>query len=77
MILPCPGQWHWVVPGHLTTYDVGAAEFFYLRELAEKELDERFDIRKFHSAVLNDGVVPLWMLRENISAWIAKQSKEN
>jgi len=44
-----------------------------LRALAEKELVTKFDIRKFHDAVLDIGSVPLPVLEEHIKAFIAEQ----
>jgi uncharacterized protein (DUF885 family) len=60
-------------PGQLTAYDTGALEFFALRELAERELGPRFDLREFHDVVLRHGAVTLPMLRESVEAWIAER----
>ncbi|HEU4885315.1 MAG TPA: DUF885 domain-containing protein [Longimicrobium sp.] len=60
-------------PGQLTAYDTGALEFFALRELAERELGPRFDLREFHDVVLRNGAVTLPMLREAVEAWIAER----
>jgi uncharacterized protein (DUF885 family) len=46
-----------------------------LRELAEKELGAKFDIRKFHDAVLETGSVPLPVLEDHIKAFIAEQKQ--
>jgi uncharacterized protein (DUF885 family) len=58
-------------PGQATAYMTGNLEIRRLRELAERRLGERFDIRKFHDRVLEDGTVTLGMLAEKIEAWIA------
>lgn len=63
-----------VLPGQLTAYDTGGLEIFALRKLAEETLGERFDIRAFHDRVLENGTVPLGMLRAHIEAWLAEQS---
>jgi uncharacterized protein (DUF885 family) len=39
------------------------------RALAREQLGERFDLREFHAAVLENGYVPLWALRENVARW--------
>jgi uncharacterized protein (DUF885 family) len=59
-----------VMPAQLTSYDSGGLEIFALREQAERELGAKFDIRQFHSQVIDQGVVPLALLRENVEAWI-------
>ncbi|MCH8992863.1 MAG: DUF885 family protein [Acidobacteria bacterium] len=41
-----------------------------LRELAERGLGDEFDIKEFHDRVLEDGSVPLIMLREKIERWL-------
>lgn len=43
------------------------------RDLAERELGARFDIRASHDEVLGHGAVPLDVLESNIRAWIARQ----
>lgn len=60
-------------PGQLTAYDTGGLEIFALRELAERELGPRFDLREFHEVILRNGAVTLPMLRESVEAWIAER----
>ena len=43
---------------------LGNMEIRRLRELVERELGDEFDIKEFHDRVLEDGSVPLIMLRE-------------
>ena len=62
-----------ILPGQLTAYDSGGLEIRALREEAERELGAKFDIKGFHKAVLELGVVPLPALRENVQAWIAAE----
>ncbi len=59
------------VPGQATAYMTGSLEIRRLRELAEKRLGDRFDIRKFHDRILEDGTVSLQMLAAKIEAWVA------
>jgi uncharacterized protein (DUF885 family) len=60
------------MPGQLTAYDSGGLEIFALRRQAEEALGDAFDIREFHDRVLENGAVPLWMLRQHVEAWIDK-----
>jgi uncharacterized protein (DUF885 family) len=59
-------------PGQALSYKLGELKIVELRALAEKELGTRFDIRKFHDAVLEIGSVPLPVLDEHIREFIAK-----
>jgi uncharacterized protein (DUF885 family) len=62
-------------PGQLTAYDSGGLEIFALRREAEQALGEAFDIREFHDRVLENGAVPLWILRQHVEAWIEEERK--
>jgi uncharacterized protein (DUF885 family) len=64
-----------VWPAQLTSYDTGALEILALREEAERELGDRFDIREFHDQVLANGAITLPMLRQVIEHWIADRKK--
>jgi uncharacterized protein (DUF885 family) len=46
-----------------------------LRARAKSELGPKFDIRKFHDAVLGEGPLPLDVLDQQITAWIAAQKR--
>jgi uncharacterized protein (DUF885 family) len=56
-------------PGQATAYMLGNLEIRRLRAMAEERMGESFDIREFHDRVLEDGTVPLPMLRAKIDAW--------
>jgi uncharacterized protein (DUF885 family) len=60
-------------PGQATSYMVGALEIMNLRSEAEQALGNAFDIKAFHDLVLEDGTVPLAMLREKVNGWIIPQ----
>jgi uncharacterized protein (DUF885 family) len=64
-----------VWPGQALAYKIGQLKIRELRTLAEKELGPKFDKRKFHDVVLENGAVPLTLLESHIKAWIAAQSK--
>jgi uncharacterized protein (DUF885 family) len=59
----------WLGQGH--AYAVGASEILSLREEAKKALGPKFDLKEFHSRVLEDGPITLPMLRVKIRRWIA------
>ena len=58
-------------PGQALSYYVGYLKLRELRARAEKTLGERFDVRAFHDAVLEEGSVPLPVLEHRIDGWIA------
>lgn len=58
-------------PGQATSYMVGQLKIAELRARAERELGPRFDLRAFHEAVLAQGALPLDVLEEEVSRWIA------
>jgi uncharacterized protein (DUF885 family) len=60
-------------PGQALAYKMGQMKILELRELARKELGDKFDIRKFHDAVLAEGPLPLDVLDLQIRQWIAAQ----
>jgi len=61
-----------ILPGQLTSYDSGALEIVALRREAETALGEDFDIREFHDRVLENGTVPLRLLRRHVEAWLER-----
>jgi uncharacterized protein (DUF885 family) len=62
-------------PGQALAYKMGQMKILELRERAKRELGPKFDIRKFHDAVLGEGPLPLDVLDQQITAWIAKQKR--
>ena len=60
-----------VWPGQACSYMVGKVEIIRLREKARAALGPRFDIRKFHDAVLLSGSMPLTVLEAVVDGYIA------
>jgi len=60
-------------PGQALAYMIGQLKIIELRDRARQQLGARFDIRKFHMAVLDQGSVPLPVLERSLDAWIAAQ----
>ena len=59
-----------VWPGQATSYKMGMLKILELREKAKKEMGDNFDLKVFHSIVLNQGIVPLFILEDLINEWI-------
>lgn len=64
-----------VWPGQALAYKIGQLKIRELRTLAEKELGDKFDKRKFHDAVLENGAIPLNLLESHVKVWIASQKQ--
>jgi uncharacterized protein (DUF885 family) len=60
-------------PGQATAYMLGRLEIERLRAQAKTRLGDRFDLRVFHDHVLENGSLPLPMLRTQIEAWLETQ----
>tara|TARA_B100001287_G_scaffold276008_1_gene285397 strand:+ start:721 stop:2535 length:1815 start_codon:yes stop_codon:yes gene_type:complete len=63
-----------VWPGQALSYKVGMLKILELREKAKTALGEKFDIRKFHTIVLDNGIPPLFVLEELVGNWIEASS---
>ena len=60
-------------PGQALGYKLGEIKIRELRTKAEAALGAKFDLRRFHDAVLAQGAVPLTVLEQQIDAWIAEE----
>jgi uncharacterized protein (DUF885 family) len=58
-------------PGQALSYRIGYLKLRELRARAEKALGPRFDVRRFHDAVLAQGAVPLPVLEQQVDRFIA------
>ena len=63
------------IPGQALAYKLGELKIRELRTRAERALGDRFDVRAFHTQVLEDGALPLDVLEAKIDRWIAAQQK--
>ncbi len=57
-------------PGQALAYKTGQREILRLRADSRARLGDRFDIRAFHSAVLDHGSIPLPALDRAVQEWI-------
>jgi uncharacterized protein (DUF885 family) len=64
------------VPAQATAYMIGNLEIRRLRDEAKSALGTRFEIKKFHDLVLEDGTMPLWVLREKVQRWVTETKAE-
>ncbi len=62
-----------VSPGQACAYKSGQLAILRLRAEAERELGDKFDLRKFHELLLLDGGMPLGILERNVRNWIANE----
>lgn len=62
-----------VWPGQALAYKIGELQIKALRKEAEQKLGEKFNIRLFHNALLDQGALPLPVLEREIQEWIKTQ----
>ncbi len=61
------------IPGQALAYKVGQLKIREIRNRAEARLGDRFDVKAFHTEVLEDGAMPLSMLEAKIDRWVESQ----
>jgi uncharacterized protein (DUF885 family) len=61
------------IPGQALAYKIGMLKIREIRADAEARLGDKFDVRAFHTAVLQDGPMPLSMLQAKIDGWVRAQ----
>ncbi|MBC7651672.1 MAG: DUF885 family protein, partial [Deinococcales bacterium] len=62
-----------VIPGQALGYKIGALKIRELRSKYTQQLGSKFNIAKFHTAILKDGSMPLNILEIKMDAWAKKQ----
>jgi uncharacterized protein (DUF885 family) len=60
-----------VYPGQATSYYVGYLKILELRQKAQDQLGDRFDLKAFHNLILSCGSVPLDVLERIVEADLA------
>ncbi len=61
------------LPAQALSYKLGQRVFLDIRARAENALQERFDIGRFHDALLMEGAMPLPLLDARMTRWIARE----
>lgn len=61
-------------PGQALAYKIGQMRICRLRNRAERLQKARFDLRKFHDELLNEGALPLDLLEEKMDSYISARS---
>ncbi|MEM8710569.1 MAG: DUF885 family protein [Planctomycetota bacterium] len=64
-------------PGQALAYKTGEIEIRRLRHEAKAALGDSFDVADFHRVVLEEGTVPLSVLRANVEAWVQRIGQPN
>ena len=62
------------IPAQATAYYLGFLEILSLREKARLALGQKFDLRRFHEAVLGNGALPLDVLATVVDGYIATEA---
>jgi uncharacterized protein (DUF885 family) len=63
------------IPGQALAYKMGALKIQALREKTRAALGERFDVRRFHDAVLDSGSLPMTTLERHVDWFIEQERK--
>ena len=64
----------YVWPGQALSYKIGMLKILELREKAKEKMGQNFNIKSFHSIILDQGIVPLFILEEIVNEWIDDNS---
>ena len=62
-----------VWPGQALAYKTGQLAILDMRDHAERELGESFDLKAFHEKLLEHGALPLEVLREQVELWVEER----
>jgi len=60
-------------PGQALGYKLGMLKILSLRDYAQTQLDDKFDLSDFHDVVLLGGAVPMTVLERSVKQWVASQ----
>lgn len=60
-------------PGNYVAYYVGYLEISNMRNIAQKQLGEKFDLKKFHTFLLDLGPAPFDVIQPYFTTWLLAQ----
>jgi uncharacterized protein (DUF885 family) len=63
-------------PGQALAYKIGQLRINALRAKAQAALGDKFDLRRFHGAVLDNGALPLAILEQQVERWIRSVARD-
>ena len=66
-----------VWPAQATSYKMGMLQILELRDEAKRKMGDKFDLKQFHSIVLDQGIVPLFILEDLIDEWIERETSQS
>lgn len=61
------------IPGQALAYKTGQRAIRAMRDKAQQELGDKFDVKKFHTQILIDASLPMPILADKIDRWIETQ----
>ncbi|MGZ5199258.1 MAG: DUF885 domain-containing protein [Telluria sp.] len=61
-------------PGQALGYKIGELRILALRDKAQAALGQKFDLKRFHNAVIDNGPLPLAVLDREIDRWISLEN---
>ncbi len=61
------------IPGQALANKIGERSLLDRKERAKSVLGEKFDLKRFHDAILTDGAMPLSILDAKVERWIADE----
>ncbi len=61
-----------LMPGQALAYKIGQLKILALRDRAQRQLGDDFDIRAFHDHLLGAGALPLDLLEQRMDAWLSQ-----
>jgi uncharacterized protein (DUF885 family) len=64
-----------VWPGQACAYKIGELKIIELREKAKQELGDEFDLKEFHTVILENGAIPLSLLEEIVNDYILNKKR--
>jgi uncharacterized protein (DUF885 family) len=61
------------MPAQALAYQIGGLKFRELRQRAQSQLGDRFDLRAYHDQLMAAGPVTLPVLETSVDSWLATQ----